>query len=108
MATVQVTEKNFSDIVENNRTVLMDFWAPWCLSCIGFGDILVAASERHPETVFATVNTDEQQKLAGAARITSVPTLLVIKDHRLVHTQRGAISQQVLEALLDELAHLDG
>ncbi|MFZ2624914.1 MAG: thioredoxin domain-containing protein [Propionibacterium sp.] len=108
MATVQLTEQNFSEVVENNPTVLLDFWAPWCLTCTAFTAVLAASSEHHPGTVFATINTDEQQNLAGAAGITSVPTLLVIKDHRLVHTQHGALSPAALEALLRELAELDG
>lgn len=103
MATVQLTQHNFSAVVENNRIVLIEFWAPWCSSCTAFTATLTASSECHSDAVFATVNTDEQQALAGAAAITSVPTLLVIKAGQVVHRQRGAVGRAVLEAMLDEL-----
>ena len=74
MATVELTKDNFEKTVSENSMVIVDFWAPWCGPCRGFAPVFEKASETHQDVVFAKVNTDEQQELAGAFDIRSIPT----------------------------------
>ena len=80
MATVDVTQENFEQIIAGHDIVIVDFWAPWCGPCRGFAPVYEAASEKYPDVVFAKVNTEEQQALAGMFRIRSIPTLMVFRE----------------------------
>ena len=79
MATIELTRENFDKTVTENPMVIVDFWAPWCGPCRGFAPVYEKASEAHPDVVFAKVNTDEQQELAGTFSIRSIPTLMVFR-----------------------------
>ena len=79
MATVELTKDNFENTVSDNTMVVIDFWAPWCGPCRGFAPVYEKASDDHPDVVFAKVNTDEQQELAGSFGIRSIPTLMVFR-----------------------------
>ena len=90
MATVELTKENFDRTVSDNPMVIVDFWAPWCGPCRGFAPIFEKAAEAHADVVFAKVNTDEQQELAGSFGIRSIPTLMVFKGGQQVATKTGA------------------
>ena len=76
MAIVNLTKDTFRDTVSENETVLVDFWAPWCGPCRQFAPVFDKMSEEHPDIVFAKVNTEEEQELAGHFNIRSIPTLM--------------------------------
>jgi thioredoxin len=80
LATQGITADQFSDIINGNDIVLVDFWASWCRPCLSFAPTFAAASEQHPDVVFAKVDTEAQQELAAAAQIRSIPTLMVFKN----------------------------
>jgi thioredoxin len=84
VATVEVTQENFNQVVNGNSMVIVDFWAPWCGPCRSFAPAYEAASEKHPDVVFAKVNTEEQQALAGYFQIRSIPTLMVFRDKIII------------------------
>ena len=107
MATVELTKDNFEKTVSDNAMVVVDFWAPWCGPCRGFAPVYEKASEAHPDVVFAKVNTDEQQELAGAFNIRSIPTLMVFRDKVILFQQAGALPGNALEQVISQAKVLD-
>lgn len=107
MATIDITEKTFNDTVTGNGIVLVDFWAAWCGPCRMFAPTFGAASEKHPDVVFAKVDTEAEQSLAGAAGITSIPTLMAFRDGILVFSQPGAMNASSLEQLITAIKDLN-
>jgi thioredoxin len=107
MATVDLTKDNFEQTVNGNPIVIVDFWAPWCGPCRGFAPVFEKASESHPDVVFAKVNSDEQQELAGAFNIRSIPTLMVFREKVILFQQAGALPGQALEQVLTQAKSLD-
>ena len=107
MATVDVTQENFEQIIAGHDIVIVDFWAPWCGPCRGFAPVYEAASEKYPDVVFAKVNTEEQQALAGMFRIRSIPTLMVFREKIIVFTQPGALPAAALDKIVQGVKVLD-
>ena len=107
MATIDLTRENFEKTVNENPMVVVDFWAPWCGPCKGFAPVYEQASEAHPEVVFAKVNTDEQQELAGTFGIRSIPTLAVFRDKVIVFQQAGALPRTALDQVITRAKSLD-
>jgi thioredoxin 1 len=107
MATIELSEKNFEDVVTKNSLVLIDFWASWCGPCRMFGPIFEKASEKHSDAVFAKVDTEQEQGLAGAFQIRSIPTLMILKEGVVVYSQAGALPPAALEELISKAKELD-
>jgi thioredoxin len=107
VATIDLTQENFEQTVNDNAMVLIDFWAPWCAPCRGFAPVYEQASEAHPDVVFAKVNTEEQQELAGAFGIRSIPTLLVFREKVILFQQPGALLGPQLEQVITQAKALD-
>jgi thioredoxin 1 len=107
MATIDVGAVNFDETVLGNDIVLVDFWAAWCGPCRNFAPTFEASSEKHPDIVFAKVDTDAEQTLAGAANIQSIPTLMAFREQILVFSQPGVLPPPALEDLISQIRNLD-
>ncbi|NHC23703.1 thioredoxin family protein [Nocardioides sp. IC4_145] len=107
MATIELTGANFEQHVAGSDILLVDFWASWCGPCRQFAPTYEAASEQHTDITFGSVDTEAQQELAAAARITSIPTLMAFREGILVYAQPGALPPQGLEQLIGAVRGLD-
>jgi thioredoxin len=107
MATIELTEENFNSTIENNPFVIIDFWAEWCGPCRNFAPVFEAASEKNPDIVFAKVNTEEQQGIAAAFSIRSIPTLMVFREQIVLYGQPGALPAGQLDQLIEQAKALD-
>lgn len=107
MATIEVTDENFQEITARDGIVILDFWATWCGACRTFSPVYEAASEEHPDIVFGKVDTEDQQGLAAAAQISSIPTLMAFREGILVFSQPGAMPANALDQVIDAVKGLD-
>ena len=107
MATVELTKDNFEDVVTKNEMLIVDFWASWCGPCKGFAPVFEAASEKHGGIVFAKVDADAQQELAGAFNIRSIPFLMVFREQVILFAQAGALPAEGLESVISQARALD-
>jgi len=107
VATVALTKDTFDDTIRDNDTVFIDFWAEWCGPCRSFAPTYEAASEKHDDIVFAKVDTEDQQELAMAFGIRSIPTLMVFRDQIILYSQPGAIPGNMLEDLIGQVKAID-
>lgn len=107
MATIELTKENFNATIENNDTVIVDFWAPWCGPCRMFAPTFEAVSEQHPNVVFAKLNTEDQQELAASFNIRSIPTLMVFREKVIVFSQAGMLPKAGFEQVVQKSLALD-
>ena len=107
MASLEITEPNFAETIENNQLVLLDFWAEWCGPCKAYGPVYERISEEFPDVVFGKIDTEEQQALAGMFGIRSIPTTMAFKEGIGVFMQPGALPEAALRDLVVKLQELD-
>ena len=107
MATVEITKENLTETVENNGVVLLDFWAEWCAPCRMFGPVFERVSEKYPDAVFGKVNTEQQRELAAGFDISSIPTLMALRDGVIVFAQPGALREKEFVEVVEAVLALD-
>lgn len=107
MATVELTTENFDEVVGGPGTVFVDFWAAWCGPCRQFGPVFEEASDKHADITFAKVDTEAQSQLAQAFGISSIPTVMAVRDGVVVYAQPGALPAPAFEDLIGKVRELD-
>ena len=107
MATVNLTKENFSDTINDNGIVIIDFWAEWCGPCTSFSPIYEEASEKHEGIVFGKVNTEEEQELGASFQIRSIPTLMIFREKIILYSQPGMMAAPQLDELIGKVLELD-
>ena len=107
MAYVELTKENFEETVTGNDMVIVDFWAEWCGPCKMFAPVFEKVSEDYPDVVFAKVNTELEQEIAGWFQIRSIPTLMVFRENVIIFSQPGALPEGALREVLGKAAELD-
>ena len=107
MATVELNEQTLEKTVVENDIVIIDFWAPWCGPCKSFGPIYEEVSEKHPDIVFAKVNTEEEQAIGAHFQIRSIPTLMIFREQVVLFSEAGMLPAKALEELIEQVKSLD-
>ncbi len=107
MSTIDLSADTFEKAIEEHDILLVDWWASWCGPCRMFAPVYEAASEQHQDVTFASVDTEAEQALSGAAGIRSIPTLMAFREGVLVFSQAGALPAPALEELITAVKALD-
>jgi thioredoxin 1 len=107
MPVLELNDENFEQTILDNDFVILDFWAPWCGPCKGFAPVFEAAAEKHEGIVFAKVNTEEQQGLAGHFQIRSIPTLMIFREKVIIYSQPGALPAGAFDDLIARAKDVD-
>ena len=107
MAVIELTNENFNQVITDNPTVILDFWAPWCGPCRAFAPTFEAVSQANLGVVFAKVNTEVEQEIAASFNIRSIPTLMVFREQVIVFSQAGALPKSGLEQVVARSMELD-
>ena len=107
MATLDITSETLQSTIDGNEIVLIDFWAAWCGPCRSFAPTYEKVSEEYPSIVFAKVDTEAEQALAGQFQIRSIPTLVAFKDQVGIFSQPGALPEEGLRDLIGQIEALD-
>jgi thioredoxin 1 len=107
MATVPVQLSTFTDTVQKEGIVILDFWASWCGPCVAFAPVFEGAADRHPDITWGKIDTEAEPELSHALGIRSIPTLMVFRHGIRVFSQPGMLPKDVLERLVEDVRTLD-
>lgn len=107
MAVVELNKDNFEQTIKDNAFVVVDFWAPWCGPCRGFAPVYDKVSADHEDIVFAKINTEVEQEIAGHFQIRSIPTLMIFRDQIIIYQQAGALPEGAFRDLMAKAGELD-
>ena len=101
MSAININKNNFqNDIMDSEKTVLLDFWAPWCAPCRMVVPVIEEIAGERPDIKVGKINVDEQPELASKFSIMSIPTLVVMKNRKIVQQVSGARPKNAILEML--------
>ena len=101
MSALNITKNNFhEEVVQSDKPVLLDFWASWCGPCQLVGPIVDEIAGERPDIKVGKVNVDEERELAAVFNVMNIPTLVVVKDGKIVNQAMGARPKEQILSLL--------
>ena len=104
MSYIKVNADNFNEVKSSERVVLLDFYADWCGPCRMVGPVIEEIAKEHPEILVGKINVDEEQALAAEFSVMSIPTLVVMKDGKVVRQVAGARPKAQILALVENVS----
>ena len=107
MAILNITKETIDQAISQNNMLVIDFWAPWCGPCRTFGPIFEKVAAHFPETAFAKINTEEENALATAFKIRSIPTLMIFREGLILFAQPGMLPEKNLIELIQRAKEVD-
>lgn len=107
MASITLTAANFKEAISADGITFVDWWASWCNPCQQFAPIYEDASDQHDDIVFGSVSTEDDEALAAAAGISSIPALMGFRDSVLVYSNAGALNATELEQVIASVRALN-
>ena len=107
MPVLELTNENFNATIESGKTIIIDFWAPWCGPCRAFAPTFEAVAEEFPDVVFAKINTEAEPELGSAFNVRSIPTLMVFREQVILFTQAGMMPKSGLQQVVHKSLEVD-
>ena len=104
---LELTEENFAPSINDHQFAIVDFWAPWCAPCRAFAPTFAAAAAKHPDVLFAKVNTEDQPAIGANCKIRSIPTLMIFRNNIIVYAEAGALPARALDQVIESARALD-
>lgn len=107
MATIELTQRNFEEVVSSHDVVVIDFWAAWCAPCRAFAPTYEKVSQLYPDAIFAKADTEVQQALAASFNIMAIPTLMILRQKVVVFNRAGALREKALVKTIEKVLATD-
>lgn len=101
MSVLSVNKNNFESVKTSDKPILLDFYADWCGPCRMVSPLVDEIAEENPQILVGKINVDQEPELAQTFGIASIPTLVVMKDGKIVHQSAGARPKQQILAMLE-------
>lgn len=101
MSVLKVTKDNFDEIKSSEKRVLLDFYADWCGPCRMVSPLVEKIAEDYPEYLVCKINVDEEPELAAAFSVSSIPTLVVLENGKIINQSVGAKPLPQILAMLE-------
>lgn len=107
MNIIDITHRDFDEVVAQHELIVIDFWAEWCGPCKSFKKVVEEVAGKYPEVIFAGVDIDAEKELAEEFHIQSVPSVMVLRNQVIVFAESGTLTVKALTDLIKQAKVLD-